>query len=387
MPISNLFQGAPELTQYIPAALNHSKSMGWTIDYYVYNPVSNKLDRRRMRLNKLRERYTSTSAFRRAAADIVFTINQKLAGGWTPFGTSENVRYYTPLPVVVDYYLKEKEKDLRPETMRSYRSFCKIFLEWIAQEVPNCKCLLFNKTLAVRYMDDYYQKRQVEARSYNNQLKMARAFFSWCMEKCYVKENPFEFIKPKKTQQKHRTVIDATTRAQIRRYFEEHEPGFMIVMELIYTSFIRPIEVSRIQVGQIDVMNKCIHFSGEKTKNGHERVAPLSDELLLRIIPLIASVPNDWYLIGKGYRPQPTPLSKKMYGKQWLKMRKALNLPDTMQLYSLRDTGFFDCLKAGIPALTVMQAADHHDLAMTTRYANHVDKNMVDIIRQQAPDF
>lgn len=57
-----------------------------------------------------------------------------------------------------------------------------------------------------------------------------------------------------------------------------------------------------------------------------------------------------------------------------------------MQLYSLRDTGFFDKIKSGIDPLTVMQAADHHDLAMTTHYANH-DPNMVRIISEDSPDF
>lgn len=67
-------------------------------------------------------------------------------------------------------------------------------------------------------------------------------------------------------------------------------------------------------------------------------------------------------------------------------MRNKLHIPDEMQLYSLRDTGIFDKIKAGVDPLTVMQAADHHDLAMTTRYANHYDPNMVHII-SEADDF
>lgn len=54
-------------------------------------------------------------------------------------------------------------------------------------------------------------------------------------------------------------------------------------------------------------------------------------------------------------------------------MRKELQLPETMQLYSLKDTGITNMLENGVPAIDVMKQAGHHDLAMTSRYANHKD--------------
>ena len=73
--------------------------------------------------------------------------------------------------------------------------------------------------------------------------------------------------------------------------------------------------------------------------------------------------------------------------KTWEKMRAAVKLPVEMQLYSLRDTGINNMLKSGIDPLTVMQHADHHDLSMTTRYANHYDSTLIEKIREGAPSF
>ena len=371
---------------YVPAILCHQKD-NWQIEYYVYSPVTNQMERKRIRLNKLRRHCRTLQDFKAQTFNIIQTINNQLAGGWSPFGESENIRYYTTLDEVMHLYIEEKQKELKPDTLRSYKSFCRIFGEWCLNIVPGCKCIQFNRVLAIRYMDYVYNERKVSARGYNNQLKMARALFSWAMEKCYCKENPFETIRVKKEAEKKRVTIDADTRRRIREYFEEVNPEFMVVMELIYTSFLRPAEVSRVQISQIDLQEHCIHMSADKTKNGKRRAAPLSAELCERIAPIIEGKPADWYLIGYSFKPGQTALSKKMYGKEWVKMRKALGLPDTMQLYSLRDSGFFDKLKAGIPALTVMQAADHHDLSMTTRYANHADPGMIDAIRKLSPDF
>ena len=80
-------------------------------------------------------------------------------------------------------------------------------------------------------------------------------------------------------------------------------------------------------------------------------------------------------------------MSSHTYGNVWENMRKAIGLPQEMQLYSLRDTGINGMLKAGIDPLSVMQAADHSDLSMTTRYANHADPDLFRELNEKAPSF
>ena len=125
----------------------------------------------------------------------------------------------------------------------------------------------------------------------------------------------------------------------------------------------------------------------DQTKNGHERYAFLSDELCERLSIMIADAKPDDYLISRGYRCGAERVESIRYRKDWDFMRRAVGIPKEMQLYSLRDTGINNMLKAGIDALTVMQAADHHDLSMTTRYAKHADPNLMRVLQAQAPAF
>ena len=69
------------------------------------------------------------------------------------------------------------------------------------------------------------------------------------------------------------------------------------------------------------------------------------------------------------------------------KLRKELKLPANMQLYSFRDTGIFEMLKANVDDLSVMQHADHSSLDITTIYANHFDPNLNKIINEKTPEF
>lgn len=237
--------------QYVPAILRHQKN-NWQVEYYVYSPVTKQLERKRIKLNRLRQHCSTVSQFKYQANEIIQGINVRLAGGWSPFGESENIRYYTPLQDVMDMYIAEKSKELKQDTLRSYKSFCSIFGRWVGDHLKGCRCIQFNRTLAVRYMDYVYIERQVSARAYNNQLKMARALFSWAVEKCYCKENPFEQIKVKREQEKKRILIPPEVRMKIREYFSEKRPNYLIVSELVFTSLLRPKEISRVLVKQVN---------------------------------------------------------------------------------------------------------------------------------------
>ena len=368
---------------YIPAVLKHNKH-GWQIEYKALDPVSGKLKRHVTKLNVLRKRYPRLADFKAHCNTIICATNAKLAGGWTPFGEMQNTRMLVPLKMVADDYLKEKAAELRPDTMRSYRSFCKGFVEWSEATVKDCPIGLFNRVLAVKFMDHCFLDRHLHGRSWNNQLKAARAFFSWAVEKCYAKENPFASIKPKREDTKKRILIPHEARVKIAGWCEANIPNLLVVCELVFTSLIRPKEVRMIRIEDVYLEKHYIFIKGDNAKTHYESLSP---ELEARVRNLVKDADPKWYLVGDGYAPGPKPVSDARFRKDWDRMRKELHLPQEMQLYSLRDTGINEMLKSGIDPLTVMQHADHHDLAMTTRYANHADPHLVETVSSRAPRF
>ncbi len=373
--------------QYIPACLKRT-AVGWLIEYYALHPQRDTLERRQIKLNRERKRFARQADFKIYANDIVCRINARLAGGWSPFMQEDNARLYTPLSVVISEYLNEKEKELRPATLMSYKSFCRMFSAWTEKETPHIYMSVFNRVLAVRYLDYIYKERNVTARTWNNQLKMGRAFFSWAKEKCYIKENPFEAIKTKREQEKKRILIPANTRRKITEYFSRENPQLLIVCQLVFTSLIRPKEIINIRLRDISLKDRHIYIPGENAKTHNARYAAMNQVLIDNLTAMqLEKYPPDYYLFGRKLTPSPIHCSHTHFGREWIKMRRALHLPEEMQLYSLRDTGINNLLKCGIDPLSVMQHADHHDLQMTTRYANHADPNLTKLIYENAPEF
>jgi site-specific recombinase XerD len=378
---------------YLPATLKTNKS-GWIIEYYVENPQTQILARKKIKLQRLLMRYPSKMEARRHINNIIVALNMKLSTGWNPYFMGEDSRMYTPLKKVVEKYLEECKRNTRPDTYRSYSSFVSIFSEWIEKISPNVYSSMVTHALVAKFMDYVYNERKgrkgesMSNKTYNNYIKNGRVFFGWMLDKCYCKENQFTKIKSKKKEDKTRILIPEESREKITKYLLSNSPNYLLMLKLIYNSLLRPKEIRGLLVSDIDILKGQITVRKEEAKNGKERIIPMTTDLIEDFVKLnLQNYPNNNYVFGEKLLPAKKKLSNDYMHKYWAKMRIKLGLPEEMQQYSLRDSGIFEMLKKGIDPLSVQQLADHHSLEMTTIYAKHLDPNLQKIIVENAPKF
>lgn len=455
-----------------PAQLKHNTN-GWYIEYYAFSPSSQRLRRRRFRLNRISKCYPNMMEFRFRADEIVHNINSQLTCGWNPFVSdideqtllfmpqarsryvyepevqpvidkcvvkNERTRVekpkvevqkpietpstideeidllQVPLTIVEDQieepekiypapeltfkpnednpliskatkeFARAKKPEVKKATYHSYESITRMFGDWVAEVYPDATMQQLDQRLAVKYLDHVYLDKKVANRTYNNNVKTLRVFAEWAIEKCYLKENPFQKIKIKRLGKKQRSIIPQPVIKSILNYFQRNNPSMALIMHLVYTSLLRPVEVSRVQVKDIRFNEKCILMPGEKTKNSKPRPARISPELeeLLRNHVQGAN-PEDYLFGDKSWRCGAVAMSSHTFCGAWGAMRKELELGKEYQLYSLRDTSINSMLKAGVASIDVMQAAGHSDLEMTTQYGDHEDPELMDRLNQKAP--
>ena len=339
-------------------------------------------------MNRIRNRYQRLSDFKSYCSDVITRLNGQLASGWNPFEAKpSNSRELTPIGSVLDKYLAEKTTEVRPDTIINYRSFVKLFRAWVTDQYGQIPISSFSRQMAVDFMDHVALDIGLHGRSWNNRLKQARSFFSYAVEKYYCVENPFAVIKKKREEAKKRILVPPDIRRLICDYWLERNENYLILCELVFTALIRPKECWRLQVQDLQLAEGYITVSEDDSKTHYRRSASLNQELIRRLTKMVQKASPSMYLFGPDYQPGKKQMAYSRFRKDWQAMREELHLPDEMQLYSLRDSGINEMLKGGIDALTVMQHADHHDLGMTTKYANHADPHLVEIISQKAPAF
>lgn len=384
-------QKQPPLSNWLPAVAKYLPSLGFCVEYYYYDPNREKMMLKRIRLTNLAKRYHTKRERQLAAQRVADEVNARLRGGWSPLHESDDGRLYTLLPELRRRFLSAKRAEgCRETTLVQYGSVTDIFLRWCEDNgLMSRYSGTFLRPDAVRYMDDVLEQR-LRHRSYNNTLKVLKAWWQWAVEHCYAKENAFVGIKTLKKEPKIRVLVDAESRAKVARYYAETRPAMLIVCQLVYSSAIRPAEILRIRLGDIHLKEHYIRIPAENAKNHHERYASLTPQLVELLRPVLEQRRDgSLYLIGKNAElsPDREPIGKSYFQKSWERMRRATGLPKEMQLYSLRDTGITDLLHAGVDPLTVQHHADHSSLEMQAIYTNHRDANLGAIIYEKGPSF
>ena len=400
--MSLLLNFSPKKSFY-PAVLKHYKSIGYVIEWYFLDERTDKMVRRMVRLQHVHKR-TSEYDFRIYANRMIAQINQELS---IAYPASACVQLPTSLPMdnivstiaptvkpekritikeAADKFLAEKEKELRPDSMRSYRSYTKLLIEWGKDnDMKTIKQL--DKENAIDFMDYLYNDREVSACSFNNYLKLSRCFASWCVSKNLMEDNPFAIIKKKRTDGKNRTLIPEQDRIRLMEH-EDIRSGFKVICMLVYSALIRPKEISKLQIKHVHLDQGYIEVPGTVAKNHKRRMAALTPQLQqwLSKMQLDRYSPND-YLFGSKLEPSSTQSGTFCYMKYWRKVREWLDYPITYTLYSFRDTGITEMLESGMPSVDVMKHADHSSLDITTTYVQHEDKELIRKIATHAPKF
>lgn len=389
MPITQLTPHVGDFPQIkaqdiMPATLKHNQR-GWYVEYKCFNPLTMRSERVRENLNKLRRRMSPTE-FQRFSRTYVCNINVRLAAGWSPFAApTQTADSFKTIDQAFADYRSAKLGDYEKSTRTCYESLIRIFMAWLtSKSAGNCYISTITKPVALRFMDD--RGKTLSNNGFNSDLKKYRSIFGWFQDRGYLTENPFADIKSKKKQEKKRIPISIEVQKKVSEWCLQNRPGMLLVLYLIYNSLIRPKEICGLQVKHVNLEDHYILIPAEIAKTDKTRCAPLPEDVcaFLRSWQL-QQYPTNYYLIGADYTPSRKPAYIGKYKKDWEALRKQLNIPEEMQLYSWKDTGITDMFRTGIDALTIMNAAGHTDLSTTTKYCQLDRDSMISEVINKAP--
>jgi integrase len=355
-----------------PAEYHHGKCS--YVAYYVQNPKTNRLVRRRIKLNRIKGARDRA----RFAARLCAEINRKLYEGWNPFMEEEAFCCGTSLQRGIREFLEAKGKNVREETYRGYHSYLKFFKKHIVrggkQYLP---VKSFSQNDAERIMRELGSRTDIGAATYNSYLEFFRNLFNYFIARNWLKENPFSRIARRREEQKKRELIPPHIRRKIAEYFIEHDQiPYLYIMQLCYRCFIRPKEILMLKIKDIDFVEGVINIPAEVSKNHNARTIGVPEEIMVYLRRWEGCDPG-YYIFSSNYLPGQELKSSRDTAKTWSRMRRALNLPGKYQFYSLKDTGITEMLEDGVPSKYVKELADHSSLAVTERYMHKTEAKII----------
>lgn len=359
-------------SDFRPAEYHGGKSS--YVAFYVINPETGTLVRKRIKVNRVSKGQNRDKFARMLCCEI----NRKLYEGWNPF--LENDAYFsgTSIQKGIKEFLETKEKNVRPDTFRSYHSYLKWFNGFLQRSgKKQMPVKTFTERDAEKAMKELDARPNIGAATYNSYLEFFRNLFNYFIKRNWLKENPFNRISKRKEEQKRRDLIPPHVRQQIADYFvKTQQIPYLYIMQLCYRCLIRPKEILMLKIKDIDFVENIINLPADVAKNHNARTIGVPAEIMAYLNKIQNHNPNE-YIFSNDYLPGSELKTSKDTSKTWAQMRTHLNLPMKYQFYSLKDTGITELLEKGVPSKYVKELADHSSLEVTERYMHKTEAKII----------
>lgn len=343
------------------------------VSFYAFDPVSGRNKRKKYMLGRCR---THKEVVRRSR-DMIRNIVRKLESGWNPWiGNSDSLSYTLFIEVADKYhdylYRRLNDQSFREDTVCSYVSYLNIFRKWVEAHGEITYMFQLDHSAVSKFLDYVYIERNNSFITRNNYLGWLRSFCTYLLERGYLTEDPcarFHSVKIK-GYVKERTVIPDSVLVQIREYCEVHNRSFLLACYLTHYMCIRPKELSRIRVGDINITRNTIVLMGDQTKNHDSATITMPQKVARLMIDLgIFRYHGGCYLFSDGFKPGEERKSEKQFRDYWTRyVRKDLKFSSKYVYYSLKDTGITNMLRSGVDPISVRDQARHSSLAITNTY-------------------
>jgi integrase len=361
------------LISYRPPRLVIGK-LSWCISFYAFDPVLGELRKKRIKLNHIKSVLTR----RIYANELIKRLNEKLIGGWSPWVESENSNAYKLFSDVCENFRKLLSRQLnseliRPESFSSYTSYLKN-IETYNEEKGQIRYIYqFDQSFLMRFLDYIYIERENTAQTRNNYLGFLRLFSGYLVEHQYLKSKPTDGITRlgrKSMQKKQRTVIPNDVLLSIGNYLRERNKHMLLACYVLHLCFIRPKEMARLKIGNINLQKSTILIPAEASKNRSSATVTIPDTLKELFLDLqINQYPGAYYLFSDGCKPGASFREEKQFRDYWNNhVKKDLKLPSQYKFYSLKDTGITDLFRSGVDSLSIRDQARHYNISITDTY-------------------
>ena len=214
-------------------------------------------------------------------------------------------------------------------------------------------------------------KRPVSVCTHRAQLRCARAFFAWCVERRYLDRNPFERVKGTGRIQSGKPQLRLDEVRQLVEVLHREanagdEGASALLLQLVFGA--RSSEILGRQVRDIDDGGRVLWIPDGKTKNARRRLS-VPEEVQPLLKALTGQRGPEDFLIGAGRsKPYTSPVL-------WKRLRRFCRMAGIRQVcpHSLRGLHSTLAIEAGATSGAVIAQLGHSSFQITERH--YLDKD------------
>lgn len=311
----------------------------WYIYYSFRNPVTKKMVRQTPIYGGINKIKTLLER-KQAAKNLCWAVKRHLENGFNPYSTSKfdsvDIRY--TIKDAFDYALTNKKSVLSENSYSDFKIRVNKFKKWLIEngidELQNIESI--TKKVVTVYLNEI--ALETSARNRNNSRSNLSMLFKLLEEDEIVKDNFVNEISVLKSTPIRNKTYTSTQEKKIEKIIE-NEPILSVFIKLISYNFLRPIEVCRLKVKDIDVVDKKIYI---RAKNQPVKTKIIPDIMIKELPDMSNLEPNSLFITPYGFGAEwnATETSRRNAFSDLFRDRfkNPLKLGEEYGLYSFRHT-------------------------------------------------
>lgn len=305
----------------------------WYVYYSFRDPQSNKLVRQTPITANFNRLYKTKKERLKHFKLLRESLEELLKEGHSPYET-EVVKNEYSANSVLDFALEHKKNTVSDSTYKGYKTRVNVFKNYLKEKgLDNASIKAVDKRIVTAFLN--YILKKTTSSNRNNYRQDLSAIFSVLVENDYIEYNFIEKIK-KITAKPVRNKT--YSREQIETIFKELEtsdPLLLSYIKFFSYSFLRPVEVVRLKVKDINLQDQTLTV---KAKNKKLKTKIIPKILIDELQKLKLENPEDYIFtpkgVGKWDREEDG--KRKWFSERFNKVKLKLGFDKNYTLYSFR---------------------------------------------------
>lgn len=236
-----------------------------------------------------------------------------------------------------DKAIKLKTNVIKAKTLEDYRSRIYALHRWLKKEHKDIKHI---EQIEKKHILEFLNAIQLKSspRNRNNYRTVFSSIFQVLEDNEIIERNVIKNIKSLKSKpQRHKTYTDKE-QEHIFKHLENQDPILLLYIKFISYNFLRPLEVCRLRVKDINLDEKTLKFEA-KNKVLKTKLIP---DILFDLLPDLSKCQPDDLLFTPSKIGGPwnaTEINRRTnFGKRFAAVKNELGFSNNYSLYSFRHT-------------------------------------------------
>lgn len=311
-------------------------SKRWYVYFSFRNPKTGLMERQApvyLSVNRIKN-----LADRREAIKIMRDALEKALKNGTinPYGNGYSENKIINIHDAIQLGLKNAEAIMKESSFKDYKHRLGVFEKWLNNHSFAGRSIqAITKKTVINFLNDILQKTSPKNR--NNTRANLSIFFKFLEDNEYISENFVGKIPVLNAKPKRNKTYTQTQENEIFEYLKKNDKDLLLFVKFVSYNFLRPIEVCRLQVKDIDFEGAKLNVRA-KNKLVKIKIIP---EILMKEIQHFKGLNREYYLFapqGVGEWNTSETNKRDYWSKRFKKIKDTLNLGEDYGIYSFRHT-------------------------------------------------